>query len=341
VIRVLVAEDSPTARALLVQVLGDDPGVRVVGEARDGVEAVEMAMSLRPDLITMDVYMPRLDGLAAAGEIMAAAPTPILIVTAGQRWADVSASLEMLRTGALDVLDKPSDPAAPGFGAEARRLVAAVKAMSQVKVVRHWRPAAPAAAAAAAGPGRGGPIRVVAVAASTGGPVALRRVLAGLPADYPRPVLVVQHIAEGFGAGLAAWLDGACPPRVKLAGQGERLAPATVYLAPDGAHLGATAAGAAELSAGPPVGGFRPSGTHLFESVARAYGPAALGVILTGMGDDGVAGLYALRRAGGTVVAQDEATSVVYGMPGAAVAAGLTHAVLPLDALAPYLVALP
>ncbi len=358
-IRVLVAEDSPTARALLVQVLGEAPGVLVVGEAKDGVEAVEMARRLRPDLITMDVFMPRLDGLAAAREVMADAPTPILIVTAGPSGADVSASMEVLRSGALDVLAKPSDPASPGFEAEARRLVAAVKAMSQVKVVRHWRPASPASlaspdrpppapaalppkvSATASRPGRGGPIRVVAVAASTGGPVALQRVLAGLPADYPRPILVVQHITAGFGAGLASWLDGACRLRVKSAAHGDRLEPATAYLAPDGVHLGVTASGVVELSAGPPLGGFRPSATHLFESVARAYGPAALAVVLTGMGDDGVAGLFALRRAGGTVVAQDEATSVVFGMPGATVAAGLAHAVLALDAMAPYLVAVP
>jgi len=337
VIRVLVAEDSATARALLVQILNADPGIRVVGEACDGVEAVEMAQRIRPDLITMDVHMPRLDGLEATREIMATAPTPIVIVTGSTRAREVESSMDTLRFGALDVLVKPPSPGSPGFESAARGLVAMVKSMAQVKVVRQWKPGAPRASSAVAARGLSGESegrRVVAVASSTGGPGALQVVLSGLPAGFAAPVLVVQHITPGFTAGLAAWLGSVGPLRVKVAEDGEALAAGTVYLAPDGRHLGTSARGTVALSDAPPLGGFRPSGSHLFASAAGAYGRLVTAVILTGMGDDGVAGLRAVRAAGGRVIAQDEATSVVFGMPAAAIAAGLTDDVLPLDAVA-------
>jgi len=332
-IRVLVADDSPTARALIAAILGSDPEIEVVGEARDGVEAVDLTGRLRPDLVTMDIQMPRLDGLAATLEIMITAPTPIVIVTAGLRPGEAGGPLDMLDHGALDVLRKPRGPGSPGFGAAAGRLVATVKAMARVKVVRRWR-AGPTRPEPSPPPGPRPRSRVVAIAASTGGPGALRRVLSGLPPGFSAPVLVVQHITPGFVAGLAGWLDGACPLHVKLAEDGEPLAPRTAYLAPDGRHLGVSADRRAALCRSDPVDGFRPSATTLFESVARAYGPSALGVILTGMGHDGVRGLRALRRAGGRIIAQDESSSIVFGMPGAAIDAGLADAVLPVDAIA-------
>ncbi len=338
-IRVLVAEDSGTARALLVEILGSDPGIEVVGQAVDGVEAVAMAQALRPDLVTMDIRMPRMDGLEATHEIMITAPTPIVIVSSSARRAEVEGSLAMLGQGALEVLRKPPGPGSPGFAREAGRLVATVKAMARVKVVRRWRgspqaepPRPPALAGARA--------RLVAIAASTGGPAALRQLLAGLPADFPAPILIVQHITAGFTVGLAAWLDGVSPMRVKVAVDGEPLARRTAYLAPDDGHLGVTEARSIALCDAPPVGQFRPSATHLFESVARAYGPSAVGVILTGMGDDGVQGLRALRRAGGRVIAQDEPSSVVFGMPAAAIEAGVVDAILSLDAIPPRLAAM-
>jgi two-component system chemotaxis response regulator CheB len=180
---------------------------------------------------------------------------------------------------------------------------------------------------------------VVAIATSTGGPAALQRVFSGLDARFPAPILVVQHITPGFADGLATWLGSVCPLRVRTARHGEPLGPGTVYLAPDGRHLGISGHAAA-LSDAPPIGGFRPSGTHLFESAARAFGAATVAVILTGMGDDGLEGLRAVRHAGGRVIAQDEDSSVVFGMPGAAIAAGLADAVLPLDAIAGRLAAL-
>jgi two-component system, chemotaxis family, protein-glutamate methylesterase/glutaminase len=338
VIRVLVAEDSPTARQLLVAILEADPEIRVVGQAVDGVEAVALTRQLHPDLVTMDVHMPRLDGLAATQEIMIVAPTPIVVVTGSTRAREVRDSMEAIHAGALEVLVKPPDPAAPRFAAEARRLVETVKAMARVKVVRHWRPAAartmPAGASVRARSSRGS--RIVVIAASTGGPAALETILCGLGVGFPLPVLVAQHITPGFTVGLAAWLDSVCPFKVKVAQQGEPLAAGTVYLAPDDRHLGVHGANVT-LSDAEPDAGFRPSGTALFASAAGEFGAATLAVILTGMGEDGVDGLRAVRHFGGRVIAQDEATSVVYGMPGAAVAAGLADVVLPLDKIAPQL----
>jgi two-component system chemotaxis response regulator CheB len=335
-IDVLVVDDSATARALIVEVLRADPDIRVVGEARDGVEAVALTQQLRPHVITMDLRMPRLDGFEATKEIMMTAPTPIIIVTASIERGEVEIAMHALRAGAVYVLRKSEGPAAPEFDTWARQFTGLVKAMAGVKVIRHWRPR-PEARARPAGetPARA---RLVAVAASTGGPAALERLLGHLPGDFPAPVLVVQHITRGFTAGLADWLNTVCDLHVKVAVPGEALAPRTVYLAPDDRHLGAGADGRAVLSAAAPVGGFRPSGTFLFESVARSHGPAGVAVILTGMGEDGLVGLRAVHRAGGRIIAQDEQTCVVFGMPGVAVAAGLPDFVGPPEAIASRLV---
>ena len=324
-IRVLVVDDSPTARAVLVQMLRADGDIEVVGEARDGLEAVEMARRLRPDVITMDVHMPHMDGFEATREIMIATPTPIVVVTGSLAKSEVAGSIQALRAGALCVHHRPPGPAAPTHEREVRQLLTSVKAMSRVKPTPRARPKGKPARAAA---------RVVAVAASTGGPAALHRLLSTLPGDFPVPILVVQHMTSGFIAGLASYLHTTTAFRVKVADAGEALAPRTVYLAPDDRHLGASPAGSVVISAAPPVGGFRPSGTVLFESVARAFGAATIAVVLTGMGVDGVAGLGAVRQAGGRILVQDEESSVVFGMPGAAVAAGVVDRVLPLGLLA-------
>ena len=332
-IRVLVVDDSPTSRLLLVEILRADDEIEVVGQAADGFQAVEMVKRLRPDIVTMDVQMPRLDGFGATKRIMVEAPTPILITTSVDPRA-LSVSLEAVRMGALAVQAKPGDPLAPGFDEEARELVRQVKAMSRVKVVRHyerkpaWVPATHAASAAAL---HDVPAEVVAIAASTGGPAALHRILTTLPADFPVPILVVQHMSRGFGPGFAGWLDKASPLRVKLAEDREALRPATVYVAVDDHHLCLSPSRRIHLSTAPAVGGFRPSGTVLFESVATAFGRGAVAVILTGMGRDGVDGLHAIRRAGGCTVAESEATAVIYGMPAAAVQAGLADLILPLE----------
>lgn len=327
--RVVIAEDSTTARELLVSICERDPLLTVVGQAADGEQAVRLTRRLRPSVVLMDVYMPVLDGVEATKQIMREVPTPIVMVTAGTQPHDVEIGLSALRFGALTVLPKPSGPETAEFQERAQRMVAMVKALSEVKVIRR-RGRGPSAIPTRASP-RG---RLVAVAASTGGPPALSRFLQELPADLSAPVVVVQHIVEGFLPGLVGWLRTEVPFQVSLAADEQPLEAGSVYLAPDGFHLEVDADLRARLTNAEPVSGFRPSATVLFRSVARSLGPAGIGVVLTGMGDDGLTGVRALHDAGGRVLVQDERTSAVYGMPRAVADAGLAHLIGPVEQLA-------
>ncbi|MDB4878643.1 MAG: Chemotaxis response regulator protein-glutamate methylesterase CheB, partial [Gemmatimonadetes bacterium] len=326
-IRVLVAEDSATARALLVGMLSAEPDIKVVGEARTGVEAVEMAARLLPDLVTMDVHMPELDGLEATREIMTRSPRPILIVSS-EAGTDIEMSLEATRAGALMAIAKPQGVGAAGHDADRRQLVSMVRALAQVKVVRRhgsglqpWADAAvrPLPARPPVPRAKQDAPVLVAIAASTGGPAALRTILSALGADFPLPILVVQHIARGFSAGLAHWLAGDSALRVKLGDANEPALAGTVYIAPDDRHIGVRRDPAGGLrillDGSTAIGSFRPSATYLFRSCAENVGGGVVAAILTGMGDDGVAGLRDLRAAGGYILAQDEGSSVIYGMP--------------------------
>lgn len=340
-IRVVVAEDSLTVRELLVEILESDPDIRVVGQAKNGAEAVDLATRLKPDLVTMDVHMPVMDGFEATKEIMVRAPAPIVLVSSSVSREDVKLSFDAMRAGALMVVAKPDSPQSAVFNGRREQFLAMAKAMSQVKVVRRWAPRTQVVTLPVGRPrAPGARLRLVAIAASTGGPAALQRIFADLPGDFPAPILVVQHIATGFVAGLAGWLSGSCNLRVKVAESGEPLRERSVLIAPDDRHLGVSSDARVAVTDAPPINGFRPSGTYLFESAARAYGDSVAAVILTGMGSDGVEGLKAVRAAGGQVLAQDEATSVVYGMPREAVAAGVVDAVLPVDGVAARLVEL-
>jgi len=345
-IRVVVAEDSMTARALLVGMFASDPEFEVVGEAVDGRQAVELTKKLRPDVVTMDVRMPHLDGLEATRCIMIEAPTPIVIVSATLQKDDVAASMRAIRAGALMALAKPPGPGAPDFEPERVRFLSTVRALAAVKVVGHrlssfsralaqnmpTRPPPP--------PRPNGRVSVVALAASTGGPGALRGVLDALPYDFPVPVLVVQHLAPGFLPGFAEWLNGTSRLRVRIAVEGERLERGYVYLAPEDRHLVITPMHTVRQVDEPAVDGFRPSASVLFESVANVYGRNALAAILTGMGRDGVLGLRRVRELGGRIIAQDEQTCSVFGMPAAAIEEGLPDYVLPITAVPAKLVEL-
>jgi two-component system, chemotaxis family, protein-glutamate methylesterase/glutaminase len=340
-IRVVLAEDSDTCRALLTAVLESDSQLRIVGQAHDGEAALALTEKLRPDVVVMDAYMPVMDGFSATRNIMLRCPTPIVIVSASMNVAHVATSMRALAAGALTLLPKPVSPTAEGFDELAQQFVRTVRAMADVKVVRrfHHGHGAPGAAATrsshpplplhASHDHRPRP-RVIGIGASTGGPAALQRVLSDLPADVPVPIVVVQHIARGFVEGLAGWLDAVTPPKVRVATHGEALQPGTVYIAPDDQQLVVTRRGTVDLSRRAAVGGFLPSCSVLFSSLGESYGPSALGVIMTGMGQDGIDGLRELRAAGAMVIAQDEETSVVFGMPAAAISAGLVDTVLPL-----------
>jgi two-component system chemotaxis response regulator CheB len=333
-IRVVLAEDSDTCRALLTAVLESDCQLRIVGQAHDGEAALALTEQLRPDVVVMDAFMPVMDGFAATRNIMLRCPTPIVIVSASMNVAHVAVSMRALAAGALTLLPKPFSPAAEGFEELAQQFVKTVRAMADVKVVRRFNHNGAAAGAAqplAANQVDSRPrASIIGIGASTGGPAALQRVLSDIPAEIPVPIVVVQHIARGFVDGLAGWLDAVTPLKVRVACHGEMLKPGTVYLAPDEHQLEITRRGSVDLSRRVAVGGFLPSVSALFASLSASFGPAALGLILTGMGQDGIEGLRELRAAGALVLAQDEETSVVFGMPAAAIAAGVVDAVLPL-----------
>jgi two-component system chemotaxis response regulator CheB len=335
VIRVLVADDSATFRAILRTVLATAPDLQVVGEACDGEEAVARTIELRPDVVTMDVRMPRLDGIDAIRRIMARAPTPVLVVSAEVSADAQRLGFEALRAGAVDVVSKPLRSGAGSFERQAEAIRAAVRAVAgtDLSVVRRR--------AGRARPIAGSPgwARVVGIAASTGGPAALARVLAPLPGDYGLPILVVQHIADGFEEGLVRWLQGETRLRVALADEGEPVASGTVLVARGGRHL-ATAGGRVRLEDGPAVRGFRPSASVLFRALAAEHGAGAAGLVLTGMGDDGAAGLLAVREAGGYTAAQGPDSSVVHGMPGAALASGAARFSLEIEEIPDVLLAL-
>jgi two-component system, chemotaxis family, protein-glutamate methylesterase/glutaminase len=331
--RVLVVEDSAVSRELLVNVLGRDPELSVVGAARDGEEAIRMTERLRPDVVLMDIHMPKLDGYEATSWIMQHVPTPIVMISAYAK-SEASLALEALRVGALTLLAKPPALDHPDHASAARELVETVRLMADVKVVR--RRAARRVSSAQTMPRVDGErgVRIVAMGASTGGPKALATILRDLPPDVDVPILVVQHIAPGFVAGLASWLSGQTPLAVKVAGQGEPASPRTVYLAPDHAQMGIGRGGRIQLVSDLPVNGPCPSISYLFQSIAKAYGASALGVLLSGMGADGAEGLLRLHEAGALTIAQDEETCVVFGMPRAAIRLGAAKHVLTPTAVA-------
>ncbi len=315
-IRVLVADDSTTLRTALVALLSEDPSLAIVGQAADGVEAVEKARALRPDVITMDVNMPRLDGLGATAAIMAEAPSRVLVITSVRQHRQLELSFKAMAAGALELIAKP-EGGPEEMRRWAHRVAESVRLMAEVPVVRR---------------------HLVGMAASTGGPPALAHVLGALPRDLPVPLLLAQHIATGFSAGLVRWFASVCSLRVVIAQDGDLPVPGTVYLPPDGCDLELGREG--RIHAPRSSGLHCPSGNKLLASLARVYGSRAAGFVLTGMGDDGAQGLLELKKAGGATYAQDEQTSVVFGMPQAAHACGAARALLPLESIAPAILEL-
>lgn len=310
VIRVLIAQDSAETREYLDRLIQNAPGLTVVGVARDGPDAVQLAEGLKPDVILMDAHMPSSNGYAATREIMARTPTRIVMVAAGIDRVEVDYMFAALEAGALTVVEKPQGA---DDVARERGLIEKIKLLAELPVVgRRVKPRTPRSLEDRAGT-RVGAIRLVAIGASTGGPPAVAEVLRQIPKRVP--VLVVQHIAAGFVAGFAAWLRTETGFTTKLAERDECVCADTVYVAPDGPHLGVSREQRICLTAEPEREGFRPSISHLFESVARTYGCTSAGVLLSGMGSDGAIGLQALRVAGGVTFAQDEASCAVFGMP--------------------------
>ena len=347
-IKVLVVDDSPVVQALLMHIFDGDPVLRVVGTAANGEEALRFLEHQQPDVITMDIHMAGMDGLEATRRIMETRPVPIVVVSSNTAPEEVEMIFRAIEAGAVAVLEKPRGPGHPQADAMARRLTQTVRAMAEVKVVRRWRkPAMPAIARTAIAPqAKAMPIAppstrkfdLVAIGISTGGPPVLQTILSRLPANFAAPILIVQHIAPGFLNGLVTWLQATSALPISIAQQGEKLLPGRVYMAPDGSHLG-VARGCATLTKGDLEGNLRPAASVLFRSVVSECGPRAIGVLLTGMGRDGATELKAMKDAGALTIAQNEATCVVFGMPGEAVKLGAATLVLPPEQIAETLCA--
>ncbi len=335
--RVLVVDDSLTARKHLIEVLSSDPELEVAGEAEDGKRAIELCRALRPDVITLDMMLPVVGGVAVTEYVMAYFPTPILVVSASTNRGELYKTYDALAAGAVDVFEKPSgkDP----DGVWERGLVESVKIVSRIRVITHIRGrlgqslAAPAGLASFNGSAQKS---IIAIGGSTGGPAAILEILRGLPASFPIPILLVIHIGEPFSATFAQWLDGMSALRVRYANDGENLpafGQSGMVMAPPGFHM-VVQRGRLRLTRDPERNSCRPSVDVLFESLATELGSQTAACLLTGMGRDGAAGLLALRHSGALTIAQDEASSVVFGMPREAIQIGAAVRVLALDQIA-------
>lgn len=343
-IRVLIVDDSAYMRFTLGKALNAAPGLEVIGAARDGQEALELIPQLQPDVVTLDVEMPRLDGLTTLRQIMARWPRPVIMLssltTEGAR-----ETILALTWGAVDFVAKPATKA--NVAAVLDEVIAKIRAAAQARV---WaRPSALTPLPLSQSLGKGVTVgrsegkstrplrlrdRVVVIGASTGGPAALQTVLAGLPADLPAAVLVVQHMPMGFTRSLAERLDSISPLAIKEAAPGDVLEVGRGLLAPGGFHMTVDENGHIALNQNPTVHGVRPAVDVTMASVAQRYGAATVGVVLTGMGRDGTNGALLIRSAGGQVIAEDESTCVVWGMPRSVVEAGAANRVVPLPEVA-------
>lgn len=343
-IRILIAEDSKVIALLLKGILDNEPDMKVIGVAEDGAKAIQMSRDLKPDLVTMDIHMPQVDGFAAIRSIMAENPVPIVVVSSSASDAEKNVTFRAFEEGAVAVVGKPHNLHDADFELTRKQLVETVRAMAEVKVVKRrlnaQRPA-----------GRTGPCalqprgeyKVLAIGCSTGGPQVLHHILSALPTDFPIPVVVVQHITHGFVGGLVEWLQGHTPLKVKLAENGEPLRPSSIYFAPDDYHLLIARSRNgfnARLENGKPVRGFVPSVDQLLNSIAKSCSGQAIGILLTGMGDDGARGLLEMKRSGCHTLIQDEASSVVFGMAGSALALDAVDRIVELKEIPGYLASL-
>jgi two-component system chemotaxis response regulator CheB len=330
-VRVLIVDDSAVTREVLTALLNSDPEIRVIGHASTGAEAVDMTVTLRPDLVMMDLMMPGMDGMEATRRIMARHPTPVLFLSSFFDKEGTYTRADAISAGALDVLEKPALMPDWRWHGAAGRLVQKVKSLSKVPVVAHIHGARKLLAQEASqresfvGPASD----VVAIGASSGGPRVIEALLSSLPSTFALGIVVVQHMTDGFTTSMLRWLQERCALQIKVAEEGDAIVPRRVLFTPETLHVVVGIGGRVHLSDAEPVNGHRPSIDVTFQSVARIYGARSAGVLLTGMGSDGAQGLLAIRRAGGVTLAQDEESSPIFGMPRAAIELGAAQQVLP------------
>jgi two-component system chemotaxis response regulator CheB len=332
VISVLVVEDSPVARDFLVHVLSG-PDITVIGTVSNGEEAVEFVKRKRPDVITMDIYMPGMSGLEATRRIMETNPVPIVIVSGNWDPREVVTTFRAMEAGALAIVRRPQGVGHADYTATVKELVQTVRLMAEVRVVRRWPRFLPNPPIAETQPhtlptGVHDAIEVVAIGASAGGPLVLQTILSKISRDFAAPVLIVQHMAKGFLTGMVGWLNETSGIPVSIASAGEKALPGHAYFAPDGLHMGIEQGGILFLEKGEREHGARPSVSYLFRSVAKVYGRKGAGILLTGMGRDGADAMKLLKDKGAVTIVQDKESSVVYGMPASAVELGAVMYVL-------------
>jgi len=333
----MIVDDSPTFRLLVKTILADEPGIQVVGEAINGKEALLKCERVKPDIITMDIHMPSMNGYEAIESIMAEMPCPIIVLTGTESSWNEKTREKAIKSGALAALPKPKD--IQGIDIAADNLINKIKSMSEIKVVRRRNFASPAKPIKRDNFNtlKKKTIKVIGIGASTGGPPAINTILSGLSSKITIPILIVQHISQGFVANLAKWLSSNTFFNVKIAEHGQRLEPGGVYIGRDNYQLTITRDGRIYLKQIGLVDGHEPSATVLFSSIAQEYGDEGMGILLTGMGSDGASGLKKLADTGALTIAQDEETSVVFGMPKEAIALGAARKILPLGGIAPFL----
>ena len=323
-IKVLIVEDSQVVREFLTYVLSSDPDIQVIGTASNGEEAIKMISDKSPDVVTMDINMPKMDGFEATRIIMETTPTPIVIVSASWDPEEVQKTFRAMEAGALAAVRKPVGVAHPDYKDQAKELIQTIKLMSEVKVVRrhsrikHGKGISAGLAVKDLIP-LTTDVKIVAIGASTGGPPVIETILSRLSKDSCAPLLIVQHIAPGFVQGFADWLANSCRIPVKIATRHEFPLPGHAYIAPDGVHMGLDTSGRIVFEGSEPENGLRPAVSYLFRSVANVFGKNIVGVLLTGMGKDGAKELKMMKEKGAITIAQDEESCVVYGMPGEAV----------------------
>jgi two-component system chemotaxis response regulator CheB len=340
-IRVLLVEDSPVTLVILRRILNSSAQIEVVGEARTGLDALELIPKVQPDVICTDLHMPQMDGLEFTSEVMTLYPRPILVISAWVQEEDSPHVFQLLEAGALDIFPKPSAGLSTEDKLLNQELINKIQILAGVRVFKKKRKYL-------------SPIKsldtlseksylkpgIIAIGASTGGPQAINELFAQLPSNFPVPVICVQHICLGFLQGFLDWLASSCRLPIKIAIPGNLPKPGTIYFPPEQQHLELDDKGRFICSDSPPLEGHRPSVTVTFKSVAKLYGRATVGILLTGMGRDGAEGMQCIAQAGGLTIAQDEATSVIFGMPKEAIDLGAAKLVLPIHAIAPRLLEL-
>jgi two-component system chemotaxis response regulator CheB len=337
-IKLIIVDDSKVVQEFLRYILSSDPDILVVGVAGSGCEAIDLVKEKKPDVITMDIHMPGMDGFEATRKIMETYPTPIVIVSGSSKVTEKANLFRLLEAGALAVITRPPGISDPQFTTSCKELIQTVKLMSEVKVVKLY----PLSKKELINPFRLGKvfekdvkrIEIIAIGASTGGPIALQKILSHLPKELPVPVLIVQHIAAGFVNGFKEWLSITSGIKLKIAQDGELVSGGTGYIAPDKFHMGISSGGIIRLSNELPENSLKPSVSFLFRSVSKAFGPHALGILLTGMGRDGADELKVMKDKGALTIVQNEESSIIFGMPGEALKIGAADYALSPESIA-------